>query len=277
MSLVVIPSKLSQSSDCLTLYTQDSTGLYNATTNTGGYGTPNPLYTDITAITLRMGRPNSSTTIDITLDGSSTPTAIQYANQTGGYPYPFTSINIGQSTTSEALTDGVYPLQEFVAYFNLDSDTEVTATNGSTSVYLSGGGFTFDINCNYIQLPDGEFYEVASFTSSTSAILVEPYAGTTETSNIWSNVYSGSASLITYCNAQTCMTNILGNEFVADATADCSDCKKETNQTAQNAFYEFYILKANEACSDTESFALNIVTYNEKYCNGGSSNCGCNN
>lgn len=277
MSLVVTPSKLSQSSDCLNLYTQDSTGAYNPTTNTGGYGTPNVAYTSISAITLRMGRPNSSTTVDITLDGTSTPTAIQYANPTGGKSYPFNSVNIGQSTTSEALTDGVYPLQEFVAFLNSDSLTEVTATNGSTSVSLSGGGFTFDTSCNYLQLPDGVFYEVASFTSSTVAVLVEPYAGETITSEIWSNVYSGTAQLITYCNAQSCMTNLLGDEFVADATADCSECKKETNQIAENAFYEFYILKANEACSDTESFALNIVTYNDKYCNGGSSNCGCNN
>jgi hypothetical protein len=224
-----------------------------------------------------MGRPNSSTTVDITLNGSSTPTAVQYANPTGGYTYPFTSINVGQSTTSVALTDGVYPLQEFVCYLNLDYTTDVTATNGSTTITLAGGGATFDTDCDYILLPDGVLYEIASYVSNVSAVLVLPYEGSTVTDYLWSYVYNGTTQLITYCNAQSCMTNILGNEFVADATADCSDCKKETNQTAQNAFYEFYILKANEACSDTESFALNIVTYNEKYCSGGSSNCGCNN
>lgn len=276
MSLVVTPTKSSQSSDCTTLYTKDSTGAYNATTNTGGYGTPNPAYTDVTTIILRMGRPNSSTTVDITLDGSSTPTAVQYANPAGVDTYPFTSINVGQSTTSEALTDGVYPLQEFVCYLNTDNSTDVTATNGSTSIYLSGGGATFDTDCNYIMLPDGVLYEIASYVSNVSAVLVLPYEGSTITDYIWSYVYNGTAQLITYCNAQSCMTNILGDEFVAAATESCSDCSEGTNQTAQNAFYEFYILKANEACSDTESFALNIVTYNEKYCNGGSSNCGCN-
>ena len=41
---------------CSNLYLEDVTGLYNATSNTGGYNTPNMAVNSVTAVTITLTR-----------------------------------------------------------------------------------------------------------------------------------------------------------------------------------------------------------------------------
>lgn len=275
MALSIKPAKNSTQPDgCTELYINDSTGAYNATTNTGGYGTPNPAYTDIASITLRIFRPNVTDTYeDIILNGGSTPTAVQYANPNGGYYVALNSINTGQSTGSETLSDGVYTIQEFVCYDRLDPATEVSVTNGSKDVVISTG-YTDYTDFNYMYLPDGKLYEVASINALTGEVtLVENYAGTTTSSTNFTYAFMGVGYAMDYCSANTCMTSLLADQFVKDVQNGC--CSEEVSQKAEHAFYEFYILKSNEAENNFAAFATNIQVYNEKYCSGSTGGCGC--
>ena len=274
MGLVVKPIKSStQDSGCLTVNVADGTGAYNSTSNTGGYGSPNPAYTDIASIVLRVFRPNETSYEDLTLTGATTPTAVQYANPSGGYYYPLNSINTGQDTTSVALTDGAYTVQEFVCYADGDPMVEASVTNGSNTVNISSG-FTYYSDFNYILLPDGKFYEVASIDVNAGIVtLVNNYAGETTSSTSFSYVFSGTGYIYVYCSADKCMTSLLADQFVADVQKGC--CSEHINETAEHAFYEFYILKADEANDDFATFNTNIAVYTDKYCDGSTGGCGC--
>lgn len=275
MALSIKPAKSStQESGCLTLNIYDATGAYSSTSNTGGYGTPNPEYTDIASITLRVFRPNVTDTYeDILLNNSTTPTAIQYATPNGGYSYSLTSINTGQSTSSEVLADGAYTIQEFVCYASIDPTTEVSVTNGSKIVYISTG-YTDYTDFNYIYLPDGKFYEVASVNPSSGIVtLVEDYAGENISSTDFCYAFMGVGYAMNYCSAEKCMTSLLADQFVTDVQNGC--CSDNVSKTAEHAFYEFYILKADEANNDFATFNMNIQVYNEKYCSGSTGGCGC--
>jgi hypothetical protein len=55
----------------------------------------------------------------------------------------------------------------------------ITATNGSTAITGAGTTFTAAMVGRSIQLPDGLWYDIASFTSTTSIALTYAYQGTT--------------------------------------------------------------------------------------------------
>lgn len=277
MALSIKPAKSStQASGCLSLSIYDATGAYSSTENTGGYGAPNPLYTDINKIVLRVFRPNETVNYeDITLDSGTTPTAVQYATPSGGYTFSLNSINTGQSTGSETLIDGVYTIQEFVVYEAILPNAYLSVVSGETTVNFNNTiqnlcGFA---DFNYILMPDGNFYEIASIDGS-SLELVLPYEGeTVVNTELWYFVYSGIGYAMNYCSADKCMTSLLADQFVADVQNGC--CSKGVSETAEHAFYEFYILKADEANNDFSAFATNIEVYNSKYCSGSTGGCGC--
>lgn len=59
--MALIPTfSIEQASDCTYIYYVDSTGTYNASTNAGGYGTPNPASNDVTSYVLEILQPEAT-------------------------------------------------------------------------------------------------------------------------------------------------------------------------------------------------------------------------
>jgi len=85
--MALIPKiKLCLASNCSTLTFRETTGVYNATTNTGGYGTPNIDTTNIVSAVLSVVDPNGVTyTIDLfaTGDYPTTNTDLEYTIDLG--------------------------------------------------------------------------------------------------------------------------------------------------------------------------------------------------
>ena len=72
--MAVLPRlNVCQDSNAETLTITDVTGLYDASTNTGGWGTPNDAVTDITAATLAVTEPDGTiTTFNLLTDSNAT-------------------------------------------------------------------------------------------------------------------------------------------------------------------------------------------------------------
>lgn len=274
MALVVKPKKSSQTDDGITLYIYDNTGAYNASTNTGGYGTPNPAYADIQQIIVRVYEPNSTTEYtDFTLDTLTTPTAVQFATPSGGYTLGITAVDLGQSTSSTPLEDGAYNIQEFVLYeYGPSVDFILNVVNGSTAVTGSGAADLSGLaNATHIYM-DGTLYGF-TYVNATNITLDTPYEGVTGNIEDYSAAYMGSFYFYNYYNSEVCASDLIGDSFVTDMQCDCGVSK--SYQTAENAFYQLFILKTNEAENDEEAFSRNIETYQSIYCDG-DGDCGCN-
>lgn len=277
MALIITPQKSSESTDNTTLYSIDGTGAYNATTNPGGYGTPNWNYTDIDRIALRISRPNNTSYEEVILTNLTTPTAANYSNPSVQSTYGWTSISVGQSTTSDELDDGDYILLQidFILNNAITPNDELEFTNGSPVVIAAffdpsamwGSGVT------HLLCPDGEIYEVSSYDTN-SVTLASDYSGVSNTSPLFYMGYGGTGHLMAYGKAESCTANALGDEFVAEITGECLDCKEKLDTKAMNQFYELFILKTNESAGDFDNFQLNVDTFNEKYCSD-NSDCGC--
>lgn len=119
---------------CLGLTFTDTTGIYNVTTNPGGYGAPNIDSTDITDATISIYTPNSTVPYIITFvittgnidsaiitnpDGTTNNVTTNIVT-TQGLTFPFStvlgsgSLAIDETwiggTEDEALTDGIYTI-----------------------------------------------------------------------------------------------------------------------------------------------------------------------
>jgi hypothetical protein len=97
---LVLKFDICQSGNCKKLTMRETTGLYSASVNTTGWGSPNHELTDVNSATLTITKPDSTTsTIDLTTHGF--PTDNTY------YEYPFDSTYLGDATAAE-IPDGVY-------------------------------------------------------------------------------------------------------------------------------------------------------------------------
>lgn len=223
-----------ESNDRLYGYIQDYTGVYNATTNTGGYGAPNPLYTDVLKSYLFFSNLFDTTTNLVTLTTLTTPTAIQFANPTTTYYYPMSSISTGQSTSEEELTDGIYKVDYYPSFqIGVDNSLEATFTNGSTSMVFTTGTPTLT-NYTYVYAPDGEFYAIDSWDGGTSTFtLAREYEGATVTLNFsFSLCYYASA----YFSILNGLVECVQENFVAVAEACCNDCLSKDLKKALDSF-----------------------------------------
>lgn len=274
MSLSILPLRVTPySSSCLTIPIYDGTGAYNSITNTGGFGTPNPAYTSVNKVILRVYlNGTSGDYTDNILTSSTTPTAVQYSNPSGGYTFDLTSINTGQSTASESINDGLIIVQQFTTFvYAPTTDWTLEVTNGSTSVTGYGtGSFSGMASASYI-LIDDVLYGF-TYVDSTHITLDRPYEGSSGDVTEYDQAYMGTLDIYMYCNSECCMKSVLGSMFVS-AVQPCG-CKETSTCKGLSARDDFYILTANEANAQSEAFSRNIVTYQEKWC-GGTANCGC--
>lgn len=84
--------------NCKTLVIRDITGAYNASTNTGGYGTPNPNIGDVTGSTLIITVPSSNTPITI-----NNPVGLPTLDSTFKYKVPANILS--------PISDGIYKIE----------------------------------------------------------------------------------------------------------------------------------------------------------------------
>lgn len=287
MALIIQPAKYTvtyadgQAPDCLTLAIKDGTGAYSAS-NTGGYGLPNPTTAAVAQIQLWMYQPNVSTDSEdyeeILLTGLTSPLAVDYA---AGTAYiDLTSITTGQSTSSEELNDGVWSVKERVWYTTgIDNVVEIACTTLTTTVtsMLATAAFTQYVAGCFINMPDGEDYEVVTVTSSTSIQIYPAYAGSTLTvanNYLFSTIFVGITQMACTCNINTCMTGILGQNFVNASEQICDECQNKGITLARNAFIDFQSIKAMEAESEFDAVQTGITIYETKYC-GDTTDCNC--
>lgn len=84
--------------NCTVISISETTGIYNALLNTGGYGAPNPLTSDVTLTTIVITRP------DGTLVTITNPIGFPTSNTTLEYQIPVATIN----STWNKIQDGLY-------------------------------------------------------------------------------------------------------------------------------------------------------------------------
>ena len=245
------------------IYLQDQTGVYNASTNTGGYGTPNPNYTDIVKTIIGVTPVTTGVVTYTTLDGGTTPTAQDFANPNTVTYLAVTSVMTGQSVTQEAITDaeykiGYYPCFEDYSSAAIDADW----TNGSTSVVLSGNTPPSFTDVTFITDTDGNVYGIESYDAVTYTFtLSSPYIGTTGT---YSNCFTGYSSVIYIVSINTTLVPCAMNALVNFVRSNCS-CKKELLYIAN---YDYISLKGISAAVGSGQYntAQNAITDLTNYC-----------
>lgn len=100
---------LCQTSNCKTIKFSETTGEYNASSNPGGWGTPNPEVGDVTSTVVAFTLPSGTiSTFDSAELGVLNPFAA-FPDDTGTLEVSLTMANFGGAATS-AFADGVYSI-----------------------------------------------------------------------------------------------------------------------------------------------------------------------
>lgn len=188
MALKPIIQFLGESEDGYTFSLQDKTGLY-VNGIPGGYGdpinplTPNPLYTNIVKSSIYITDPFNKK-VGFFLDGTTDPTAIDFANQSLGIAIEFDTIELGQNSTLQILIPGIYKAEYFVYFDAVTPIGTLTVSQFSKTVTRSTGDFTEDFADTDIILIDNVIYfidKTATFTATTIT-LTQPFEALTATS-----------------------------------------------------------------------------------------------
>lgn len=181
---------------CLGLTFTDTTGVYNATTNAGGYGAPNQEATTINASTISIYAPNSTVPYVITFvveTGNITSAIITEPDGTTndvttdivtdqGLSFPFStdfgsdSLAIDETwiggTTDEALTDGVYTIVYEVTFEDTSTANTTVYTlskcNACCCITKAFANLTEGCGCNDGSLKTAQLAD-AFLTSAVSA------------------------------------------------------------------------------------------------------------
>ncbi len=126
--------------NCRSIYFHDETGVYNATLNTGGWGTPNLTLAAVTSWTITITLPDTDSTVITITD----PVGLPSSNPDIEYEIPMATLN----STYTTIPDGVYT----IVYSVTDGTTTYTKT-----LYLL---FTCNIDCCVAKL----FAKIATST-----------------------------------------------------------------------------------------------------------------
>lgn len=131
--MALVPNfNICEADDLKSLSFYDVTGVYNATTNPTGYGTPNPSPSDVTTATISILLPGGTTPVVLTVKGGSLTTSLPTTDNT----LVFTITNVLLGLTADALLpDGVYDITYTLT--GTYSSTSFTAT-GNCKRFLTG-------------------------------------------------------------------------------------------------------------------------------------------
>lgn len=245
--LMALQLKLSQdslSTDGTTLIVKDTTGAYNASTNPGGYGTPNPDASSLVQLRWKMLE---------SCDWELISGAYTVADIIAGFS--ITTINTGLSTDLRLLPDGVEQVQLLEGYPIATKTLSVTP--GSELVGLgtfSAGDFTGIDYISFISIPN-EIFKILGIVGSTMT-LDKVYSGalTTELINRW---YEGEL----YVLVQTFGNNQI-NKDLTTITADNLTGDKLMNLTKRtmNSFAASARFDAGDYMG-ANTLALDVANY----------------
>lgn len=248
MGLVLKLSKVGLSADGTTLTVQDTTGEYDAETNPGGYGEPNP-------------EPSTMLQMRWSLWASCLWTLIQgdYVSADIQAGFAITTINTLLSTGLNLLPDGVEQVQMLMGYA-MDVDNNLAVINGSCTATLTGfipSDFTGIRYISFVSLPD-EIFEILNIVGNT-VYLDHPYDGdnTTELVNQWYNVdlqilvQTAGNNNINQQLARVTAGSLKGDKlieltsqtmdsFAASARFDAGDYQGANNLALSVANYQYY-------------------------------------
>lgn len=176
MGLIIKLEKIAEAQDNKSASFKEATGAYHATNNPGGYGAPNPLYTDIKGGVLQI---TNLKTDGVSYVEFSDVIARTFANPAVQSPIVVDSYDVGQSALGEDLeeiNDGTFQFKymPIIVY-----GIAMGFTSGSTVVT----GLTLNtVFAEYSHiLVSGKIYEIDKLNGfgSASMNIKTPFTGTT--------------------------------------------------------------------------------------------------
>lgn len=244
------------------LVLKDTTGVYDVTTNPGGYGVPNPYTVQISAVgcILRHKLWNDPAWETLWLTGANY-TALSAA----GYTF-------GSESNATALADGVH---QFKLLPIKTVSSGHTFTNGSKTVNcptfdpnaLGQAGLQYVIAANVSNQPVGDPIEIdwTGVNVLGTMTLLTPWTGPTGTYTLWTSI-EGDLKVLINKGAEACITGAIGK--LSECTCDCSDAIRKLNQLLLWKF-------GADVQMDRKDYdgAHNMVVTINKLCS--SCNCGC--
>ena len=127
---------LCQTSNCKTIKFSETTGVYNASSNPGGWGAPNPLIADVTSWVVAFTLPSGTTTTFDSAELGPLNPFINFPDDTGTEEVSLTMANFGGAATS-AFQDGVYSIT-----YTVNGDV-----NAGVDTYTAVTTQTFFLTC----------------------------------------------------------------------------------------------------------------------------------
>lgn len=253
MALITKFVKVAQAQDNKSVTFDDTTGAYDVSTNPGGYGTPNPAYTDILRAVLQITNLKTDAISYYLLTQAE---AQALANPATENPLTLDSYYIGQTAVDEdlvAINDGTFQIK-YVPI--LAEAITIGATNGS--VVVTGTSLT-TIFANYSVIYfDGKLYEIDKVNgfTSTSMRLKTAFSGTTGSFS----AQTGAMALLKFG------LNGVGNTTLIKAIGQITCCS-DTDQLMDILLFKFGT-DAKEQCGDIEGYQKIIDGMNAYFNNG---------
>jgi hypothetical protein len=205
--LTVSIQQLTGSDDCKHMYCQDTTT---------GYGSPNYAIADVYRLVIDAKIPNADVYTDpYVYTGSAAQDIMDNSND-----LDITTVSLNQSSTIDALTDGVYYLR--YTPFWLASST-LSVTNGSTAVTGTNLTSAPYEGVNRVIIA-GEYYDF-NVTSATTATLDREYVGSTSGTQAWYAGFSATLPLKQICSSNKCVKAEISKVFTS--TCLCSEIRRK--------------------------------------------------
>lgn len=213
------------------IYIENDTGIYNVSTNPGGYGTPNYGSADLNKVVITPLLPHESEYgTDIIYDSGTTPTAANIIAGTSNAD--ITTILTEQAATAEVFPAGVYQFR-YADYFTPNVATTVSVTNGSKIVTAAAGLFTDAINSGFgfIEIVNGgntDRLAIDSVDSNTQITLAAEYERATASGLTFRIGFYSIIYVDQFIATQKCL-----DQKTADTFGICQNCEEAYKQKLQ--------------------------------------------
>jgi hypothetical protein len=233
---------ITQDDNCDKLTFIETTGAYSSPDNEGGYGTPNPLFSEIGFTQLIVELPDGSTKY---VKKGYTPTSGTSPNGT----YNIVPDDIDYT----GFPNGVYNM-EFEAYLNVSTPSG-GLVNG-TKYAVVGGTITYG-SSNYEDTDVFTAGSVDTYTVVSGAPLILPLEATKN------------CNVLIYCHLRSCLRKLM----LERCTSDC-DCKETLGDKVSELVIDFNaaVLAFN---NQNYKCASDTIARLEKACGGICNDCNC--
>ena len=262
---MVVPSLtwLSNAKNATTISVQDTTGLYNATTNPGGYGSPNAGIPTMVGFRIRTWDCRDPYGYLLISDN----TLINNLINTG---LALSMSNFG--LTKGHFSSGVH----HVKYYPLEMiNVTVSLTNGSKEVQVSSGTLPNTWDVNYIGIVFGtspaKVFNIdrTQPITSTTFYLTEPWSGSTGIETAVRIAPEADLKILVSEPANACLVSRIGQLAMNNCSCDATESDKLTRLTMW-----MFASKINFDCKDFKG-AHNLLVSVELECHACKGRCSC--